>query len=194
MKKTKFFLWTSILPIILFIILLIHYLYFCFNVENPGEIKYNGDKIYITYEALAKGRGSEALTTIWRNDVNGRKNIIKIFRSVDSDNHLGAVSPRNLYYFDCNDDGKKDLCSIETNSYVDLDKEVLIEQYDIKLPFLYQSYIKSHNGWPFNFPKYSYILPILITSIIFWLLLSGISYFINLLISSIKNRKTKKTL
>jgi len=178
MKSKNILFLSSALSAVFFLAVLANYLYFSIFVDNPKEVTVNGVKFHVSYETRPIGKGTEALTTIWKGDDSGQRKVIEIFRNIDSDNHLGTVTPPSLFFYDCNGDGKKDLCRIDTGVFVDLSKETIVEQAEIKLPYLYKSYIKWHSGWPFEFPKYSYIVPIFITSIILWFLLVGILYLV----------------
>jgi hypothetical protein len=188
MSTPKIILILSAISVAFFVVLTVNYLYFCLYVENPKEITVNEKKIYISYESRPFGKGTEALTTVWREDSNGRRRIIEVFRNADADNHLGPVTLPQLYFYDCNGDGQKDLCRGDANAYIDLNTETLVEQADIRLPYLYQSYIKWHNNWSFSFPKFSFIVPIFVTAVILWITILGIFYLIRLLIHRIKIR------
>ncbi len=168
----------SIFSAIFCLALLAHYLYFCVFVENPKEVTVNGIKYYISYESRSLRQGSEAFAIIWKENGTVQRKTIAEFRNVDADNHLGTVTSPVVIFYDCNGDGKKDLFRLNDNVFVDLGTEKFVDITEIKLPYLYPSYIKWHHNWTFSFPKYSYSFIIIVTAIILWSLLLGISYLI----------------
>jgi len=138
----------------------------------------DGVEFHISYESRPLGRGTEALTTIWKEDGSGQKKVITIFRNVDTDGHLGAVSPPLIVLHDLNGDGKNDLCRGESGIFVDLGTETVIESSETRLPYLYRCYIRWHYGGSFSFPRYTYVVPIAITALLLLLLLLGVNYSI----------------
>jgi hypothetical protein len=187
----KIVLSISIFSAIFCLALLAHYLYFCIFVENPKEVTVNGIKYHISYESRSLGQGSEAIAIIWKENNTGQRKTIAEFRNVDADNHLGAATPPVVIFYDCNGDGEKDLFRLNDNVFVDLRTEKFVDITEIKLPYLYQSYIKWHHNWSFSHSKYSYSFIIIITSVVLWLLLLGISYLIERGINYVIQKKRK---
>jgi hypothetical protein len=189
----KVILSISIFSAIFCLVLLAHYLYFCIFVENPKEVTVNGIKYYVSYESRSLGQGSEALATIWKENNAGQRKTIAEFRNVDADNHLGAVTPPVIIFYDCNGDGKKDLFCLNDNVFVDLSTEKFVDITEAKLPYLYQSYIKWHHNWSFSHSKYSYSFIIIITSVVLWFLLLVICYLIERGINYVIQKKRKSS-